>query len=295
MHENTLVVKAGVKGSKIHGTFGELLQGYVYNDITCRYEHFLFSAPVHERWSYAFTTDDSVKHLEGRELCRRMERALEERCGVNLNERGFEIKSNITKGKGMSSSTADIYSIGRLAQMLNPDCISDEDLRECARRVEYGDEVLSARISLCEQRNHKLIEAFSSDMGLVIIGIDTGLHIKTSDIHAKIHENKTDAAIYENLRNRLSSALRVSDYRTVGEIATKSGYMFLKYNNYPLWQMIKDVNDTHGGLGVVLAHSGSVIGVLISKRQEGYERIKQNTLADLHEMQPELYTLMEGK
>jgi L-threonine kinase len=165
-----------------------------------------------------------------------------------------------------------------------------------ARDLEYGDYLLHPGIAACNQRSHRLIKAYRTDLRWMIVGIDEGGFVHTEEFHRDSVEDSAKAAVYERLFLDLDRALQDGDYARCAEIATLSAE--LHDDKLPKKSLadLRQVRSQTGALGICVAHSGTVAGLIYSRHQpDAQERIAQARalLADM-EYQSLLYTLKEA-
>ncbi|GAB3225875.1 kinase [Glycomyces halotolerans] len=261
-------------GPRIHGTFGELLQGYVGERETWR--HFLVTAPVTEKWARARVEfgrgGEPTVDPPDRTLALRMLAALCDRAGLDAAGARLTIESTIPVGRGMASSTADVMATARALQLAFPGRIDEADIRACAREIEYGDEVLSFGISSCHQREHERVRTYETDLRLLVLGIDEGYEVSTDLLHEQLTEVEIHALEYARLWDEIDTALRESDPAAVGRVATRSAELFNDVNPKKTWSMMTEIGAASESLGIVAAHSGSVIGLLFTGHDPDHAR-----------------------
>lgn len=262
-------------GPRIHGTFGELLQGYV--GAPGAWRHFLVTAPIREKWARArlrFEPGGGEPAVDppDRTLALRMLLALCRRIGIDADGARLHIESTIPVGRGMASSTADVMATGRALQEWYPDSIGEADIRACARELEYGDEVLSPGISSCHQREHRRVRTYATDLRLMVLGIDEGYEVSTEQLHQQLTESELAAVEYERLWSAMDEALRRGDPAAVGRVATRSAELWSEVNPKKTWSMMIEIGADSEALGLVAAHSGSVLGLLFTGHDPDHAR-----------------------
>jgi L-threonine kinase len=95
-----------------------------------------------------------------------------------------------------------------------------------------------------------------------VVGVDEGGQVDTLDFNA-VHPpfSRSARAEYAVLLDRLATALATGDLATLGAVATRSAELNQdRCHKRHLSAMTRICHDT-GGLGVVVAHSGTVVGI----------------------------------
>ncbi len=289
----------------VHGTFGELLQGYRQQP-GGEFEHFLFTLPVVEFFA---TSTVSLTPGQCRQRVRPANRTraltataeLARALGLGNTEISVEIDSNIPLGKGCASSTADIMaSIAALLEAAHPE-IPDPVVHALGslvgRDIEWGDYVFSESIALCLQRTHTLVQEYATGMQLLIVGVDEGGAVDTAAFHRRQRESRRPAQYYDSLLTQLDTALKKCDYTTTGQIATESA--LLNQRALPKRHLIlmRQIAEDTGALGIAVAHTGTVIGLIFSKHQsdvslriwECEERLQRENIAS------RVFTVRDGR
>ncbi|WP_443744645.1 GHMP family kinase ATP-binding protein [Streptomyces sudanensis] len=296
MHKN--------KASIVHGTFGEILQGYTAG--AQGFEHFLFTAPVEElRCSARLKREESAARGPSitppdRTKALAAFRSLSAELGLSHTDATIDIVSNIPVAKGHASSTADILAVALL-------CIRDGYPEapppmvhalalSVARRLEYGDYLLHPGIAACAQRSQTLIRKYHTDLRWSIVGVDEGGRVDTEAFHRELPEDPGKARVYERLFGELDAALLANDGRTAAEIATHSSE--LHNDRLPKKSLVHlmAVKEEWGALGVCVAHSGTLAGLIFSKHQTDHDLRVAGSRRALRSLgyDSSLYTLKES-
>lgn len=201
-----------------------------------------------------------------------------ERFNIPLRECkniSLNINSNIPIGKGMASSTADIGStIKATLSMLNKD-LGDEEISCIASEIEPTDSILLYKNSIFNPVNGQVKKYLSTlNNGRVII-LEPDEILETSIIRSNPNyldiklENK---AIINKSFNLLEEGLREQDLKLIGKACTLSSLANENIHKKPHLNKIIEISNKMGAYGVNIAHSGTVIGILIDNKMD-HERI----------------------
>ena len=202
-----------------------------------------------------------------------------ERFNIPLRECkniSLNINSNIPIGKGMASSTADIgATIKATLSILNKD-LGNEEISLIASEIEPTDSILLYKNSIFNPVNGQVKKYLSNlNNGRVII-LEPDEILETSIIRSNPNyldiklENK---AIINKSFDLLEEGLREQDLKLIGKACTLSSLANENIHKKPYLNEIIEISNKMGAYGVNIAHSGTVIGILIDNKMD-HERIK---------------------
>ncbi|WP_316668662.1 hypothetical protein [uncultured Propionibacterium sp.] len=260
----------------VHGTFGELLQGYTFD--SGRVHHFLFTSPIVEYQVKAYLTpkDNLNQNLDqDKTKALSMLHALADETNVDLDDLVLHVKSNIPMGKGCSSSTADIVATAIafydyfFPQVPLP--VASALISHIAMTLERGEYLLYPGITACAQEEYKAIKKYHTNMGLTIIGVDEGGKVDTVDFHATHPPCKDYSETYQKLFDQMDTALVKNDRWEVGRIATASSELHQKVLPKRSYDCALRLVDEVHACGLCVAHSGTMIGILIPSDDSAME------------------------
>ncbi len=201
-----------------------------------------------------------------------------ERFNIPLRECkniSLNINSNIPIGKGMASSTADIgATIKATLSILNKD-LGNEEISRIASEIEPTDSILLYKNSIFNPVNGQVKKYLSTlNNGRVII-LEPDEILETSIIRSNPNyldiklENK---AIINKSFDLLEEGLREQDLKLIGKACTLSSLANENIHKKPYLNEIIEISNKMGAYGVNIAHSGTVIGILIDNKMD-HERI----------------------
>lgn len=260
-------LRAGV--GTAYGSFGELLQGVLPEDDT----DFLVTFPIDRGSRVRFRLDPGGElrvfpshKWKARTLARTL-----------LDASGWDgggtliVDSELPVGKGLASSSADLVATARasgevLGLEMPPSAIED-----WLRMIEPTDGVMYPGIVAFEHRRVRLRARLGALPPLTVVAVDEGGQVDTVAFNAG-RKSVADAGKqeYAHLLDRLSAAVAAGDLAEVGAVATRSAMLnqsLLPKRHLPAMAAICEENQ---GLGVICAHSGTVIGVLLGDDQPGH-------------------------
>ncbi|GAA4811299.1 kinase [Streptomyces ziwulingensis] len=261
----------GLGISRAFGTFGELLQGVLPGgDLD-----FLVTLPI-DLWSTArFEAASAGDPLLVRPARKRksltLARALLAMHGI---DRGgtLTLHSALPEGKGLASSSADLVASCRAICAAFHLPLTDRTIEDLLRAIEPSDGVMYTGSVAFYHRRAKLRERLGHLPPLTIVGIDEGGAVPTVAFN-RIPKpfGPADKHEYARLLDTLARAVRDRDLATVGEVATRSAVMNQRLRPKRTLDEMRRICRAAGGLGVVSAHSGTVLGVLLAEDDPEYE------------------------
>ncbi|MGW3960828.1 GHMP family kinase ATP-binding protein [Amycolatopsis sp. NPDC005003] len=255
-------VRAGVGTS--FGTFGELLQGALPGSE----QDFLVTLPI-ARWTTAVLTlvpgaGELLVRPAGKHKALRAARIALARYGVRSGGT-LTLTSDLPEGKGMSSSSADLVATVRAVGAALGVAVSPADTEACLRRIEPTDGLMYHEMVAFYHRKVKLHRVLGPTPPLTIVGIDEGGQVDTVRFNAaRPVITAAERREYRTLLDRLGTALAGGDLTEVGRVCTRSAVLNQprchKRHLEPVLEICRDVR----ALGVSVAHSGTIVGVLVS-------------------------------
>lgn len=254
------------------GTFGELLQGCLPGEPD---QDFLVTLPI-ARWSVATFHPDRRRQLEIFPRHKRKSllfaRMLLDSIGADVGGL-VVVDSNLPEGKGMASSSADMVAVARaVASSLAVD-VPIHQVESLLARIEPTDGVLYPGIVSYHHRSVRLRELLGSVSPLTVVALDEGGQIDTLVFNAERQPVPVVQQLeYAVLLDRLTAALATHNLLEIGAVATRSAEMNQTRSPKRSLDTVMQICADHGGLGVVCAHSGTVLGILLDCRDPGHSR-----------------------
>ena len=277
-----------------HGSFGELLQGALPEA-----GPFLVTLPIELRARARFVTRDASHELcvqpESSWKSLRLAEALLRRYSLPLRGE-LTLESEIPRGKGLASSTADLVATWRAIAGFHRLPQEIEVLEALLREIEPSDGVMHESVVAYRHREARLLERMGPVPPLALVAIDEGGEVETLAYNRRepaYAQNEIDE--FSTLLTRLRHAFRDGDLACIGAVAMRSAEMNQRILPKRTLGTMIGVAAAVGSLGVVVAHSGTCLAILIDALGEdrddriraACERLKSlglqpTTLATLH-------------
>lgn len=250
---------------------GEFVQGILDN------EEYLSSYAI-DMFSIASLEEKKEDINLGSKKSRKAIEKVFEKFNIPIEESkniSLDLKSNIPIGKGMASSTADIGATIKATLSILNKKLNDEEISLIASEIEPTDSIILYKNSIFNPVNGRVKKYLSSfDNGRVII-LEPKEILETKIIRSNPNylniklENKS---IIKKSFNLLEKGLKNNDLKLIGEACTLSSLANENIHKKPYLNEIIEISESMNAYGVNIAHSGTVIGILIDKNMD-YERI----------------------
>ena len=265
----------GTATASAPGTCGELVQGMTDG------AHFLVTCPINQfsratatlRVGDSVRADVAVRGIDHLPKARQAVAATLEKLAPNLGiaylTADVAVTNPIPAGKGMGSSSADITAAVGAIGLAAGKPFPSEDIASIALSVEPTDGVMFPGIALIDHRCGSIAESLGPPPPMEVIVIDAGGTVDT------LEYNRVDrTALWKRIAGRTEEALelvlegvRRSDPKLVGRGATISA----RAGHLPdIGEWVERAAEFVGEPGVVginVAHSGTVLGILLDARQ----------------------------
>ena len=277
----------GTATASAPGTCGELVQGMTGG------AHFLVTCPINQ-FSRATVTlrvadlAESVAVVKGIDHLPKARQAvatalekLTPHLGIADLTAEVAIANPTPAGKGMGSSSADIAAAVGAVGLAAGQPFTPESIAKIALSVEPTDGVMFPGIALFDHRCGSIAESLGPPPPMEVIVIDTGGTVDTLEF------NRVDrTTLWEKVASRTDEALelvregiRRSDPELVGRGATISALAGHLPHTREWVERAAAFADEQGCAGINVAHSGSVVGILLDARQRRSKPVYRRALA----------------
>jgi uncharacterized protein involved in propanediol utilization len=254
------------------GTFGELLQGRLPDSN----RDFLVTSPIVRGSVATFWFDPDRSDLQVMPACKVKSLRAAELTLARLDQPAggtLVVDSDLPVGKGFASSSADlvatIRAVGNAAGIAVTPALTEDLLRQ----IEPSDGIMYPGSVAFYHREVKLHSRLGFLPSMTIVGVDEGGEVDTLAFN-KIPKSFTAAEQreYSGLLNMAAAAIRSGDTATIGRVATRSAVLNQRLNPKRMLLEVMEISDRVGGVGVVAAHSGTTLGILLDDKDRDYPR-----------------------
>lgn len=206
----------------------------------------------------------------------------------------LRIESNIPTGKGMASSSADIgATIVATLTLLNKS-MSSEEISRIAASIEPTDSIFINKNSIFNPINGEVVKYLGNIKNSRVVILEPNKKLSTTKIRSKSNYKdlkiKNKDIIKESF-NLLEQGIKTNNLELVGKASTMSSLANENlHKKYGLKEIIK-ISNQYGAYGVNIAHSGTVVGVIIDRTMDDKRLIDMFKDNNLNSFYKKIYTL----
>jgi uncharacterized protein involved in propanediol utilization len=270
---------------------GEILQG-VFPDERRRPVHALVTLPMHGPGSTArfahrpgSLPDEVTVTPAGRTKARAAAVLAVRECAARRDADpcggDLTLTGELPVGLGMGSSTSDVIATVRAVADAWGVLLPPETIARIAVRAEGASDPLmhGSHPLLFAQREGRVLEVLGSALPpAVVVGctLAGGAPVDTLALPALHHDD--DLAAYAHLRRMLRRAVTTADTALLGRVSTASARLRQRVLRHQEFPALTAIADSTGAVGVQIAHSGNVAGILFDPRAPGlHHRLRRCT------------------
>ncbi|WP_342723895.1 GHMP kinase [Bradyrhizobium sp. B097] len=273
------------------GHHGEILQG-AFRDGEGQMRRGLVTLPfpVFNSVAWAVPTEGRSIEIDPPEKTKALRAValLLNRIGERSSGLSVRIRSNIPIGYGLGSSTADIVAALTSAASALGASLCPADLLKLAVSAEQASDgtMFTSRAVLAAHREGVLLEEFARPlppMGLISINSSPDNPLLTLDFPPAPYET-TDVDHFDDLRRTLRQAVAEGDQALLAKVATESALINQRYLPQPGLPDILDIARANGALGIQVAHSGRMLGLILPANLDRFDRPVSTIMGGLQEL-----------
>lgn len=183
----------------------------------------------------------------------------------------IEISSQIPRGKGFASSTADLSALYKALLKLFHKPFNQQELIEECIRIEPTDSIIFEEMTLFEYKTGNFYESIGDYFEFYILVFEGSSIVNTVEFNNK---KLPPLAEIEDLLPALRKGIAEKDLRKVGAVSTESITRNQNRLRYSSLNYIKEMNKNAGGFGVIGAHSGDCLGIIFDLK-DAAEKARQ--------------------
>ncbi len=246
------------------GTCGELAQGELDGTIV------MVTCPIDLGSTATVELADGAGFVDGPAHAPKARRAVAltlEFLGRRDLDARLHLETALPRAKGMASSTADVAAaIGASAAALSRS-IDPQQQAALALAVEPSDGVMLPGIALFDHRGGRMARSLGPPPEMRTLALEFADELDTEAFNAvdRRAELRSHAARFRDALDLITSGLAEGDARPIGEGATLSSLANQAVLPKPQLASVLELGRAAGAVGVNVAHSGTVLGLLFAE------------------------------
>ncbi len=263
------------------GSCGELIQGYV-NDVP-----YLVSCGI-RLFSYVTVQPYSNKKIQIGQKARLASQLVEEYLNIPNERRNlFEvnIESELSLSKGMASSTADIAATIYGTALYYGKTLTEIEIAFLCVQIEPTDSVFFNSMTEFDLKAATVVKKSFWHPHFFVLMLEPEANIETQKYHTKENEAlaKEQAEEFKSVYEKYNDAVSEKSLNKLGEAATKSACLSQKILPKIHFEEILLLKENHRSIvGITVAHSGTVIGILLKDLTEVKDLKKKVSKLDVN-------------
>lgn len=253
------------------GSCGELIQGWILGSEK------LVSCPID--WYSTVEVCDGIPRADERPLTRAMVEALLVHFGfpqaLSPTLR-IEVDSTLPIAKGMASSTADIAATAVAAAHHLGHSLDETTLSALCVALEPTDSTLFRQLTLFDHHHAGTQIACATAPHFDLLVLESPVILRTADYHRLPREAalKAHAGELQQAWEKVQNACIQQDASLLGEAATLSAIASQALLPKPGFAALMALVESCDLYGLNVAHSGSVVGLMLDPRRHDVEYVK---------------------
>ena len=205
----------------------------------------------------------------------------------------LKINSDIPIGKGMASSTADIGATIMATLQLIGENLSSEEISKLATKIEPTDSLYIEENSIFNPLNGEVIKYLGKIRNAKVIVLEPKTTLNT-EIIRKTPDYKNiklgNKEIVSEAFYLLEEGIRQNNLYTIGKACTLSSLANENIHEKQGIRKIIEISQKYGAYGVNVAHSGTIVGILIDDYMNYFRLIDLLKQSNLHKFYSKMYT-----
>ncbi|HGM3506289.1 TPA: cobalamin biosynthesis protein [Clostridioides difficile] len=269
---------------------GEFVQGIIDNEeYLCSYAIDMYSKVYIEEKLRDINLGRYKSRLAIEKVFEKFNLPKKDTKNISLN-----INSKIPVGKGMASSTADIgATIKATLSLINKE-LSSEEISKLAAEIEPTDSIFIDKNSIFNPLNGTVIKYLGNLTNAKVVILEPNKVLDTMKIRLRQDYNKLKIENKEIIKKSfalLEEGLKNDNLSLVGEACTLSSLANENIEKKEYLSEIIKISKKYGAYGVNIAHSGTVVGILIDKFMDDKKVIDALYESNINSVYNKIYTL----
>lgn len=240
------------------GSCGEWIQG-VYQNRPC-----LVSCPIDLYATVTITDEGTGRRLppKARQLAEHFlwRYGLSERT---LRSVDIALSSQIPRGKGMASSTADLAALAAALGYFFDMPLEPEEIAKLCIAVEPSDNIMYPDSNLFDFVDGGVLKQFDHPALASVLILDFKGAVDTVGFKGQREiYTPEDCRSFRTIVRMFQRGMAQQNLQMIGNATTRSAMLNQKVLAKPHLPLLIDLSSRYGGAGLVIGHSGTVVGIL---------------------------------
>lgn len=269
---------------------GEFVQGIIDNEeYLCSYAINMYSKVCIEEKLKDINLGRHKSRIAIEKVFEKFNLPKKDTKNISLN-----INSKIPVGKGMASSTADIGATIKATLSLIDKDLNSEEIAKLAAEIEPTDSIFINKNSIFNPLNGTVIKYLGNITNAKVIILEPNKVLDTMKIRMRKNYSKLKIENREIIKKSfalLEEGMKKDDLSLVGEACTLSSLANENIEKKEYLNEIIKISKRCGAYGVNIAHSGTVIGILIDKLMDDEKLIDVLCEYNINSVYNKIYTL----
>lgn len=249
---------------------GELIQGWILGGEK------LISCPVN--WFSHVSVTDGTPMVNERPRMRQMLNSVIAYLDLPIDSQDalrIEYISTIPIAKGMASSTADIAATAQATARHFGTSLDEATLARLCVQLEPTDSTLFHQLTLFDHQTAKTQIASNWQPSIDILILESPHTLNTADYHRLDRQSSllNNADVLEKAWRLFCTAANEDNHAKLGEACTLSAIASQQTLNKLAFNELLTIVEDEGVYGLNVAHSGSVVGLLLDRRKHDVEKL----------------------
>lgn len=261
------------------GSFGEVLQGRINS------KDLLLSCPVNIYTRVkVFESNNAEKKFNNQKSAAFLKNVLK-LWDYEAHYKSFdiEINSQIPYGKGLASSTADLCGVYYcLIKLFNKEFNEEELIEQCIK-IEPTDSIIFKKMTLFDYKKGLYKKTMGDYLNYNILAFEGNKVVDTVEFNNKNLPSLSDV---DDLLPILEEAIKEKSLEKLAYVSTESIVRNQKRLQYEFLQEVINIKNKTAGLGIIGAHSGSVLGIIYEDSASLNYALKLGEELDMCKMYP---------
>ncbi|MGL5711835.1 MAG: cobalamin biosynthesis protein [Paraclostridium sp.] len=268
---------------------GEFVQGFIKDT------EYLSSYAI-DRYSIVTLEEKNIEVKRGPFKARNAIEKVFEHFRIPIKESrniSIDINTQIPTGKGMASSTADIGSTIKATLSIIGKTLDEYEISKLATKIEPTDSIYIRENTVFNPLNGQVIKNLGSlEKGKVLIlEPDSTLNTKKIRNRYDYVELKTkNKGMINEAFSLLEEGIKSQNLRIIGEACNISSIANENIHKKEYLKKIMDISKEYGACGVNIAHSGTVVGILLEDDMDGNELRNRLIDSNINKKYKKIYT-----